>query len=226
MPNMPATMPRDNRKLSRMANGVVTTFTYSNTGDATCPQQNFRLCTLVTTKTPTTLQNLTYSYDNGGNVLGITNPLGGNESYGYDALDRLSSATAPYGSLTSTFDQIGNITSITSSTQGTVTYTYPSSGGSSVRPHAVSTVGSNSYSYDNNGNMTSGASRTLSYASRTGPRALAETASRQRWSTMGTAGGSRRSSAGRGRFISASSMSAPLCLREVHLAFYCCAGKG
>jgi YD repeat-containing protein len=44
-----------------------------------------------------------------------------------------------------------------------VTYTYPATGPSSVRPHAVSTVAAASYTYDNNGNTLTGNGRTLSY---------------------------------------------------------------
>src|SRR5438093_2569048 len=107
----------------------------------------------------TTLQNLTYGYDNKGNVTAITDTINGNQTFGYDELDRLTSATGPYGSQTYSYDQIGNM--LSNPLVGT--YTYPVSGASSVRPHAVSTAGSNTYSYDNNGNMTSGAGRTLTY---------------------------------------------------------------
>ena len=48
-------------------------------------------------------------------------------------------------------------------------YGYPTSGASSVRPHAVTTAGTNSYSYDNNGNMLTGAGRTLTWNSENKP---------------------------------------------------------
>jgi RHS repeat-associated protein len=48
-----------------------------------------------------------------------------------------------------TYDHIGNITY--KSDVGN--YTYPASGPSSIRPHAVSSAGSNNYTYDANGNM-------------------------------------------------------------------------
>jgi len=119
-----------------------------------------------------TLQNQSYSYDNEGNVAALTDPLNANQTFGYDELDRLSSATGPYGSggatQTHTYanDQIGNLTSATCSGTPCVllgSYIYPSSGPTSVRPHAVSTAGANSYSYDDNGNLTGGAGRTLTY---------------------------------------------------------------
>jgi RHS repeat-associated protein len=70
--------------------------------------------------------------------------------------------------LSYTYDQIGNLMS--NSQVGT--YTYPLSGSTSVRPHAVSTAGSNSYTYDNNGNMSGGASRTLTYNTENRPTSI------------------------------------------------------
>jgi hypothetical protein len=50
------------------------------------------------------------------------------------------------------YNEIGNITETAQNTT-TWTYTYPSSGPSSMRPHAVSSVNGWSYQYDANGNM-------------------------------------------------------------------------
>ena len=76
-------------------------------------------------------------------------------AYGYDALDHLVSASATGGSTgqghaerseTYSYNVIGNLTS-----KGGVTYTYPASGASSVRPHAVSsTSNGGAFSYDAN----------------------------------------------------------------------------
>src|SRR3989441_12739344 len=98
----------------------------------------------------TTIQNLTYGYDNKGNVTTITDTINGNQTFGYDELDRLTSATGPYGSHTYSYNEIGNL----SFNPLVGNYTYPTSGASSVRPHAVSTARSNFYSYDANGNRT------------------------------------------------------------------------
>ncbi|MBI5854033.1 MAG: VCBS repeat-containing protein [Nitrospirae bacterium] len=137
-------------------NGVNTYFTYqSNT---------FRLQSLQTSKSSNTLQNLEYAYDNVDNVQSITDFLtsANSQTFGYDDLNRLTSSTSSaYGTLSHTYNQIGNMTSNTSLSPST--YTYPASGSSSVRPHAVSTAGSNSYTYDNNGNMLTGAGRTITY---------------------------------------------------------------
>ena len=148
-------------------NGVVTTSTYADPAHATCvPSNSFQLCTLKTQKgTNPLLQDLTYTFTADGNVDLITDPLNGNQDFGYDTLDRLTSATGPYGSggatatLTYSYNQIGNLTN--NSQLGA--YTYPTSGATGVRPHAVSTAGANSYTYDNNGNMLAGAGRTLTW---------------------------------------------------------------
>jgi YD repeat-containing protein len=107
----------------------------------------------------TTVQDLRYHYDPAGNVSQIVDAVHGNQTFGYDDLDRLTSAAGAYGTLTYTYNEIGNMTF--NSQVGN--YAYPPSGPTSVRPHAVSTAGSSSYSYDNNGNMTSGAGRTIDY---------------------------------------------------------------
>jgi len=114
-----------------------------------------------------TYQNLTYSFDAAGNLEALTDPLHGNQTLSYDALDRLTQATGPYGtsgataSITYEYDAIGNL--IKNTQLSSTAYTYPNSGSSSVRPHAVSTAGGHTYSYDNNGNVTSGAGRTYTW---------------------------------------------------------------
>ena len=148
-------------------NGVVTTSTYADPAHATCiPANSFKLCTLKTQLGTNPLyQNMTYTFTADGNVDLITDPLNGNQDFGYDLQDRLTSATGPYGSggatatLTYSYNQIGNLTN--NSQVGA--YTYPTSQATSVRPHAVSTAGANSYTYDNNGNLTGGAGRTLTW---------------------------------------------------------------
>ena len=145
-----------------LGNGVVTTYTYQ--------ANTFRLTSLNTVSGSTTLQNLGYSYDSGGNVTALTDAVNGNQAFSYDEISRLLTATGPYGSLTYAYDQIGNMTS--NSQVGS--YTYPTSGQTSVQPHAVSTAGSNSYTYDANGNLTAGAGRTISYDSENRPISITQ----------------------------------------------------
>jgi len=140
-------------------NGALTDYTYSNSGNANCPQHNFRVCKITTSLSSTTYQNLQYGYDPAGNITSITDPINGNQSFGYDEFNRLLSVTGPYGTISYTYDQIGNMTY--NSQVGN--YTYPPSGPGSVRPHAAITAGANSYTYDQNGNMVQGAGRSITY---------------------------------------------------------------
>ena len=91
------------------------------------------------------------------------------EEFAYDSLNRLTEAAIVDG-LTKTFayDSIGNIT--TKSDVGS--YSYPTSGSSSVRPHAVSSITGTvngitnpSFTYDANGNLTAGLGRTVTWTS-------------------------------------------------------------
>lgn len=60
----------------------------------------------LSTQTTGSLQNLGYAYDPAGNLTGITGSS--QQTFGYDALDRLTNATGPYGSLVYTYDADGN----------------------------------------------------------------------------------------------------------------------
>src|SRR5206468_7848304 len=112
---------------------------------------NFRPCTIKTVLGANpAYQDLTYGYDTGGNITTLTDVVNGNQIFGYDELNRLTSASGPYGSQTYSYNEIGNM--LSNPLVGS--YTYPTSGTASVRPHAVNTAGSNFYSYDANGNRT------------------------------------------------------------------------
>lgn len=97
-------------------------------------------------------QNEKYTWDAAGNMTQREDVLAEEtETFNYDFLDRLTSASGPY-SETYTYDEIGNITS-----KNGVAYTYGS------QPHAVTAVGATSYTYDANGNMTARGSQTLTW---------------------------------------------------------------
>jgi RHS repeat-associated protein len=125
---------------------------------------------------PTSLQDLRFytgsdaspspSYDAVGNILGIYDHKAGSpqtQSFGYDDLDRLTSAQATGGTIglhgvynqeTYGYDSLGRLTGLPS--LGTYTYN-PSvscAAGNRTLPHAVASAGNNSYAYDCNGNMT------------------------------------------------------------------------
>ena len=124
-------------------NGATTVYQYH-------PLNN-RLFSITTNSLGQGRQNLSYSYDNMGNIQTITDLLDTTrtQSFQYDGLNRIAQAqSTAYGTLTYNFDAIGNITY--NSQVGS--YTYPPPG--YARPHAVTQAGANSYSYDPNGNMT------------------------------------------------------------------------
>ena len=134
------------------ANGVVTTQQYR-------PDNN-RLYSITTNSPTAGLQNMSYEYDNVGNVKTITDLIDGNrtQTFLYDDLNRLTKATSTgtYGVIDWTYNQIGNMTY--NSKLGA--YTYNTNG---VRPHAVIQAGANSYAYDDNGNMVNRKGRVITY---------------------------------------------------------------
>jgi RHS repeat-associated protein len=83
-----------------------------------------------------------YTYDAAGNLLTITSAQGGNFTYGYDASNRLTSATGPSLTASYNYDAAGNRTAA-----GGVNFTYDAGG--------RLTGGSDgaSYSYDAAGNL-------------------------------------------------------------------------
>jgi RHS repeat-associated protein len=154
--------------------GVGRAYTY---GDAAK-----RLTNITTTNGAATVENNTYVYDAESNVKAIVDravPAAvQTECFGYDIRNQLARAftnagdettcgtAAPAGAdpydLTYAVNTIGNITSVTDGVT-IKAYTYPTSGPTAVRPHAVTAVGSASYGYDLNGAMTNHAGDTLAW---------------------------------------------------------------
>ncbi len=144
-------------------NGVASVRYFDRRSGALETIQSFRLF-------EPSVQNLQFSFDRLGN-LGARDDLlrDVHESFGYDALNRLSSTTSDGGNgepqtTTVTYDALGNIRSKT----GVGTYRYGSECAGLRGPHAVcqvtaGTVGTmnTSYQYDANGNITSGGGRSL-----------------------------------------------------------------
>ena len=137
------------------ANGVYTTFEYS-------PQR--RWLTRVTTTLPSTVKLIdnVYTRDALGRITaiaGLTNT--DSWSYGYDELDRLTSAdNLGDNSLDETFayDDNGNLLT---RTRLAGAFTYPVQ--TAARPHAPSLLGATALDYDANGNMTGDGNRTLTW---------------------------------------------------------------
>ena len=94
------------------------------------------------------IQNLSYQWDNVGNLLERKDAaLNLTEDFLYDNLNRMyQSKLNSTVNLSVGYDALGNITS--KSDIGTATWTYDAN-----HKHAVATAGSHSYSYDANGNM-------------------------------------------------------------------------
>jgi YD repeat-containing protein len=111
-------------------------------------QQGGRLQTLAIGS----LQNLTYAYDSVGNINTITDSINSQtQSFGYDALDRLTSASASGESWQGAYSETYSYDPATGNlqTKGGVTLAY----GDANHVHAVTGAGGNSYQYDSNGSQ-------------------------------------------------------------------------
>jgi RHS repeat-associated protein len=145
----------------KSGNGIQTAYTYDE-------NKLYRLTNKTTTGN-TTYQNLTYTYDNVGNITQIVDAssVSGthNSTYQYDSLYRLTQTqtTSPVSGANHNFTQtyqyspIGNI--LNKSDQGA--YQYQQTG--NANPSAVTNVGTKTFTYDNNGNMTNDGTWTHSY---------------------------------------------------------------
>src|SRR6185503_4587545 len=102
----------------------------------------------------------TYSYDNAFRITGITDAANSalSQSYGYDLLDRLTSATGTGLNQGWTYDANGN--RLTQTGSAASTYTVSST---SNRLSSVSGALSRSYGYDSSGNTTGDGTATFTY---------------------------------------------------------------
>ena len=152
--------------ISRMTgNGVETVVDFN--------PANMRPVTLETKRGNDVLEQMSYTFRPGGNILSITDGCtsDGNdsESFTYDSVGRLAqavSASSMYGTRDYVYDAQGNIQLHVVDNSVAFGYTY----GSSAHPHAVSSTTAlpynmpvGSYSYDSTGNMTYRNGKTLVY---------------------------------------------------------------
>lgn len=140
-------------------NGVVSTRSYSGVGKSACVQPNFRLCSIKTADSDGRLfQDIAMDYDLAGNVVAVSDASVASQKFSYDHLNRVTSASGPFGVLSYNYDEAGNI--VEASNLGAYSYTNASS------PHQVTSVGKVSYVYDANGNLVKDGLNRLTYDSR------------------------------------------------------------
>ena len=125
------------------------------------------------------VQWLLLGYDALGNLTSRADYVNNvTESFVNDQLNRLTSATisTPFSSVKNfTYDRLGNL--VTKSDVGN--YTYPTSGPTSVQPHAVTNISSTgmintTFHYDPNGNQISGNGRTATWTSYNKPASISQ----------------------------------------------------
>ncbi|TGL59515.1 RHS repeat-associated core domain-containing protein [Leptospira sarikeiensis] len=135
-----------------LGNGVITNIDYD-------PVQK-RTLGLQTVKDSSTYESKTYGYDDKGNytqIQDIVNPVR-SQTFSYDDLNRLTSATGVYGTETYQYSNAGKLLK-----KGNLTYSY----GDSSHTNAVTQVAENAttytYSYDASGNMVNRNGLSLAY---------------------------------------------------------------
>ena len=138
--------PYGNINAHTYGNGLNRTITYD---------RQYRIASIVTAG----IQNLSYVYDANSNITGITNNLDdtNDKTYSYDALNRLSGATGPWGNLAWTYDPIGNRLT-QKDNAGIDVYSYQPN---SNRLAGVTGTSPTTFTFDANGNMAT--ENTMSY---------------------------------------------------------------
>lgn len=144
-------------------NGEVASFTYGN-GATYLAEQNARQLLSNFSYGKGSALNLSedYGYDANGNITQVTDLVDGRrtKAFGYDELNRLSSATATnlWGTESYTYDPLNNIRSRVGN-GATFTYNYDASN----RLASITGAGSSSFGYDSRGNVSSRNGSTLEF---------------------------------------------------------------
>ena len=151
---------RGQKKTVTYGNSLITTFTYNDPVDRPSAPTDFRVFNRTTSASQ---QNLTYGYDQNGNVTGITDSLfTGSRTFAYDDLNRMTSGAGTFGANQSNqncsyaYNSIGNLTNKCGATLSYGDANHPSA----VTNH--SGLGKN-YAYDANGNMQTRGNQTLTW---------------------------------------------------------------
>ena len=149
--------------VSYWPSGQVSQIDYAN-GVVTNYEQNSRLWTsgFHTRRGSVYSLSSTYSYDHAGNLIGISDALDAsmNRTFGYDKIDRLTSAAGPWGAGAIAYDGAGNISS-----QALGSFNLAYSYDAQNRLSAVAGSRSAAYGYDALGNVTSAGASTYTYDS-------------------------------------------------------------
>ena len=138
--------------------GGISSLTYGNGLARTVGyDQQYRISSIQTGA----VQNLSYSRDANGNITKITDAINPtkNKTFSYDALDRLTGGTGPWGSLSWTYDGVGNRQTQVEN-GATSTYAYESG---TNRLQSVAGASSLSFTLDQNGNTTAENAKTFTY---------------------------------------------------------------
>jgi RHS repeat-associated protein len=139
---------------------------YGNTVETSLEyDERERLRAITTTRGSVTLQALGVALDGASNVTSIADGLGrASQTFVYDDLYRLTSASGGYGTLAFAYDSVGKITRRDATQDSKLAlgeYGYTGKG-----PHQVTHAGGEAYAYDENGNLASGRGRTFAYDNR------------------------------------------------------------
>ncbi len=136
--------------------GGMNSLTYGNSLQQSIGYNNRYQITSISTGS---IQNLSYSYANNGNITGIINNLDANKnkSYTYDSLNRLTIANGQWGAITYAYDSVGNRTYETTDTGNTA---YDCAANKLAATTGQKTF---SFNYDNDGNTTTENTRQYIY---------------------------------------------------------------
>ena len=144
-------------------NGQVAQFAYANGSSYVAAQNARQMLSNFSYGVGSTVQlSEDFVYDPNGNISSVTDLAGGprNKSFGYDALNRLTSANAAglWGTQAYTYDALNNLRTLQSGSQ-TSTYNYDTTN----KLTSISSGGSTltSYLYDTRGNVTGKNATTL-----------------------------------------------------------------
>lgn len=147
--------------VSHWSSGMVRQIEYGN-GVVTNYEQNARLwpAAFLTRRNSTYYLSSSYGYDGAGNLTGIGDGVDANRNrtLGYDNLNRITSASGPWGSGSITYDGAGNIT-----TQSLGSFSLAYAYNATNRLSSVSGSRNASYAYDTYGNVISAGGTSYSY---------------------------------------------------------------